>query len=74
MSFNILNEHFKIQIWAGTFNVNGKDPPESLEQWILCDQVPDVIVVGFQVTTEIMKTTSGFTFTRIFKRIQYATF
>jgi hypothetical protein len=38
-----------VNILAGSFNVNGKEPKEALDHWLLRqNKTPDIIVVGIQ--------------------------
>jgi|TARA_B110000967_G_scaffold206697_1_gene254025 hypothetical protein len=45
-------------VWCGTWNTNGKAPPQTLDisQWLDVSSKPDVVVVGFQ---EIVPLTPG---------------
>ena len=45
-----------VQIWVGSYNLNGKQPTESLAPWLFpkgSTLDPDIIAVGFQEIVEL---------------------
>jgi synaptojanin len=45
-----------LQIWVGSYNLNGKPPTENLSHWLFPDKStldPDIIAVGFQEIVEL---------------------
>lgn len=46
----------ELQIWVGSYNLNGRPPTESLASWFFPDKStldPDIIAVGFQEIVEL---------------------
>lgn len=45
---NEWTEPKNVTVFVGTYNVNGKAPPNNLNPWLILDTSPDIYVIGFQ--------------------------
>ena len=48
--------------------MNGKEPKEALDQWLLREKTPDIIVVGIQEIGKILKPSDDLTAEQLFYR------